>query len=110
MSSFRELGVTAELSDSLVARGITAPFPIQAATLPDALAGRDVCGRAPTGSGKTLAFGLAIAARKEVADPRQPWGLVLVPTRELAGRRPSRRFRRAGRLPEEAGVHLHAPD
>ncbi|HEY1635399.1 MAG TPA: DEAD/DEAH box helicase, partial [Acidimicrobiales bacterium] len=84
MSSFRELGVTAELSDSLVARGITAPFPIQAATLPDALAGRDVCGRAPTGSGKTLAFGLAIAARKEVADPRQPWGLVLVPTRELA--------------------------
>jgi superfamily II DNA/RNA helicase len=84
VSSFRELGVTAELSDSLVARGITAPFPIQAATLPDALAGRDVCGRAPTGSGKTLAFGLAIAARKEVADPRQPWALVLVPTRELA--------------------------
>src|SRR4051794_5192290 len=47
VSSFRELGVTAELSDSLVARGITAPYPIQAATLPDALAGRDVCGRAP---------------------------------------------------------------
>ena len=84
MSSFRELGVPAELSQSLAARGITTPFPIQAATLPDALAGRDVCGRAPTGSGKTLAFGLAIAARKEVAAPRRPWGLVLVPTRELA--------------------------
>jgi superfamily II DNA/RNA helicase len=82
--SFRELGVPAELSDSLAARGITEPFPIQAATLPASLAGRDVCGRAPTGSGKTLAFGLAIAARKEVADPRRPWGLVLVPTRELA--------------------------
>ena len=84
MSTFRELGVPAELSDSLAARGIIEPFPIQAATLPDSLAGRDVCGRAPTGSGKTLAFGLAIAARKEVAEPRRPWGLVLVPTRELA--------------------------
>jgi superfamily II DNA/RNA helicase len=84
VSTFRELGVPAELSDSLASRGITEPFPIQAATLPDSLAGRDVCGRAPTGSGKTLAFGLAIAARKEVADPRRPWGLVLVPTRELA--------------------------
>jgi superfamily II DNA/RNA helicase len=79
--TFRELGVPAELSDSLAARGITEPFPIQAAALPDSLAGRDVCGRAPTGSGKTLAFGLAIAARKEVVDPRRPWGLVLVPTR-----------------------------
>ncbi|HET6663906.1 MAG TPA: DEAD/DEAH box helicase, partial [Acidimicrobiales bacterium] len=84
MSTFRELGVPAELSDSLAARGITEPFPIQTATLPDGLAGRDVCGRAPTGSGKTLAFGLAIAARKEVAEPRRPWGLVLAPTRELA--------------------------
>ena len=74
----------AELADSLTARGITEPFPIQAATLPDALAGRDVCGRAPTGSGKTLAFGLALVARKEVAEPRRPRGLVLVPTRELA--------------------------
>ena len=55
----RRAGVPAELSDSLAARGIAEPFPIQAATLPDALAGRDVCGRAPTGSGKTLAFGLA---------------------------------------------------
>jgi superfamily II DNA/RNA helicase len=84
VSSFRELGLSAELSDALAARGILAPFPIQAATLPDALAGRDVCGRAPTGSGKTLAFGLAIAAHREVAEPRRPWALVLVPTRELA--------------------------
>ena len=81
---FRDLGVPAELADSLTARGIGEPFPIQAATLPDSLAGRDVCGRAPTGSGKTLAFGLAVAARKEVAEPHRPWGLVLVPTRELA--------------------------
>ena len=82
--TFRDLGVPAELADSLAARGIAEPFPIQAATLPDSLAGRDVCGRAPTGSGKTLAFGLAVAARKEVAEPNRPWGLVLVPTRELA--------------------------
>ena len=82
--SFAELGVPAALASHLAARGFDAPFPIQAATLPDALAGRDVCGRAPTGSGKTLAFGLAIAARREVAAPRRPWALVLVPTRELA--------------------------
>jgi superfamily II DNA/RNA helicase len=83
-ATFRDLGVPAEIVDSLTARGIAEPFPIQAATLPDGLAGRDVCGRAPTGSGKTLAFGIAIAARKEVAEPNRPWGLVLVPTRELA--------------------------
>jgi superfamily II DNA/RNA helicase len=83
-SSFAELGVPAALASHLAARGFDAPFPIQAAALPDALAGRDVSGRAPTGSGKTLAFGLAIAARREVAAPRRPWALVLVPTRELA--------------------------
>jgi superfamily II DNA/RNA helicase len=82
--SFAELGVPTALVAHLASRGIDAPFPIQAATLPDALAGRDVCGRAPTGSGKTLAFGLAIAARRDVAAPRRPWALVLVPTRELA--------------------------
>jgi superfamily II DNA/RNA helicase len=69
--------------------GINRPFPIQAATLPDCLAGRDVCGMAPTGSGKTLAFGLAILSRLP-AKPgprrgrRHPSALVLVPTRELA--------------------------
>jgi superfamily II DNA/RNA helicase len=57
---------------------------VQAATLPDALAGRDICGKAPTGSGKTIAFGLPLLARIEKATPRRPKGLVLVPTRELA--------------------------
>src|SRR4029453_581211 len=85
--SFAELGVPAPLCKSLARRGIVEPFPIQAATLPDALAGRDVAGKAPTGSGKTLAFGLVIAARAlggGPARPRRPRALVLVPTRELA--------------------------
>ena len=58
-SSFAALGLPAELVTLLAQRNIHEPFPIQAATIPDALAGRDICGRAPTGSGKTLAFGLA---------------------------------------------------
>ncbi|MHB1504086.1 MAG: DEAD/DEAH box helicase [Acidimicrobiales bacterium] len=82
--SFADLGVPADLFAVLSRRGITEPFAIQSATLPDALAGRDVCGQAPTGSGKTLAFGLTIAARVAAARPRHPRGLVLVPTRELA--------------------------
>ena len=87
---FSDLGVPPLLSAVLEQRGITTAFPIQAATLPDSLAGRDVCGMAPTGSGKTLAFGLAIMARL-AAKPgagrrgrRRPSALVLVPTRELA--------------------------
>ena len=87
MSSFADFGVPAPLCATLARRGITEPFPIQAATLPDALAGRDVAGKAPTGSGKTLAFGLTIAARAAKAgalEPRRPRALVLVPTRELA--------------------------
>jgi superfamily II DNA/RNA helicase len=65
---------------------VTVPFPIQGATLPNTLAGRDVLGRGRTGSGKTLAFGLALLARTAGlrAEPRQPLALVLVPTRELA--------------------------
>ena len=82
--TFAELGVPAALTTRLAARGITEPFPVQAATLPDAIAGRDLCGRAPTGSGKTLAFGLAIAMRLQPAKPHHPTALVLVPTRELA--------------------------
>lgn len=82
--SFADLGVPAELVSALTQRGITQPFPIQAATLREALAGRDLCGRAPTGSGKTLAFGIALAARVGRANPGAPRGLVLVPTRELA--------------------------
>jgi superfamily II DNA/RNA helicase len=83
-SSFADLGVPARLVDRLAARGIHEAFPIQAAALPDALAGRDVVGKAATGSGKTLAFGLPLIARLEPARPRRPHALVLVPTRELA--------------------------
>nr|MBA3654593.1 DEAD/DEAH box helicase [Actinomycetota bacterium] len=84
MPTFADLGVPADLTALLAQRGIKEPFPIQVATLPDALAGRDVCGRAPTGSGKTLAFGLALIEGTTTGKPRRPRGLVLVPTRELA--------------------------
>ena len=83
-TSFADLGVSAEAVRSLRARGITFPFPIQAQAIPPALAGEDVCGRAPTGSGKTIAFGLPIAARVERAGPGRPRALILAPTRELA--------------------------
>jgi superfamily II DNA/RNA helicase len=82
--TFAGLGVPDALCARLDELGIAEPFPVQAATLPDALAGRDVCGKAPTGSGKTIAFGLPLLARIEKAAPRRPKGLVLVPTRELA--------------------------
>ncbi|MER5971816.1 DEAD/DEAH box helicase [Streptomyces sp. NPDC002055] len=84
--SFADLDFPAGLHTALTAEGVTEPFPIQAATLPDALAGRDVLGRGRTGSGKTLAFGLAVLARTagQRAEPRQPLALVLAPTRELA--------------------------
>jgi superfamily II DNA/RNA helicase len=86
--TFADLGLPAPVVRSLAARGIHAPFSIQARTLPDALAGRDVLGRAQTGSGKTLAFGLPMLARLAGgSSPRRegaPRGLVLVPTRELA--------------------------
>ena len=82
--SFADLGVPSNLVDRLATQGITEAFPIQEAALPDALAGRDVVGKAITGSGKTLAFGLPLMARLGKARPRKPIGLVLVPTRELA--------------------------
>jgi superfamily II DNA/RNA helicase len=84
--TFASLGVPAGLSNVLSSQGLTEPFPIQAATLPDALAGRDVCGRAPTGSGKTLAFGLPVVAAVGAIGHRlrRPAALILVPTRELA--------------------------
>ena len=82
--TFADLGVPRDLSDSLRARGIESPFPIQTMTIPDGCAGRDVCGRAPTGSGKTLAFGIPLAMRVPSGRPGRPSGLVLVPTRELA--------------------------
>ncbi|MGW2083887.1 DEAD/DEAH box helicase [Streptomyces sp. NPDC001880] len=86
VSSFAELELPGPLLSALTAEGVTTPFPIQAATLPNALAGRDVLGRGRTGSGKTLAFGLAVLARTagRRADARRPSALVLVPTRELA--------------------------
>jgi superfamily II DNA/RNA helicase len=86
--SFDELGVPPVLSRALGDSGIISPFPIQAATLPDSLAGRDVLGRGRTGSGKTLAFVLPVIARLTQADsprqPRRPRALILAPTRELA--------------------------
>ena len=60
-TTFAELGVPDDLAENLARRSITEAFPIQAATVPDGLAGHDICGRAPTGSGKTLAFGLVLA-------------------------------------------------
>jgi superfamily II DNA/RNA helicase len=90
--TFAELGVHPDLCAELTSQGITTAFPIQALTIHDALAGRDVCGKAKTGSGKTLGFGLPMLQR--VADsekelvreggPARPRGLVLLPTRELA--------------------------
>ena len=85
--SFAQLGVPAFICDALAERGITMPFAIQAATIADGLAGRDVLGRAPTGSGKTLAFGVPSVANITAlgrSQPRRPAGLVLAPTRELA--------------------------
>jgi superfamily II DNA/RNA helicase len=83
-SGFAPLGVSADLCAALAERGITEPFPIQALAMPDALAGRDVCGKAKTGSGKTLAFGIPVIERLATAQPRHPLALALVPTRELA--------------------------
>lgn len=82
--SFAQLGVPESICRALDKRGITSPFEIQAATIADALAGRDVCGRAPTGSGKTLAFGIPLVATVEKGTSRRPRALVLAPTRELA--------------------------
>ncbi|WP_067226520.1 DEAD/DEAH box helicase [Streptomyces sp. NBRC 109706] len=86
VESFDQLELPAPLLAALGVEGVSIPFPIQAATLPNALAGRDVLGRGRTGSGKTLAFGLALLARTagQRAEPRRPLALVLVPTRELA--------------------------
>jgi len=86
-STFADLGLPQPLVRALARAGITTPFEIQRATVPDALAGRDVLGRGQTGSGKTLAFGLPVLARVAAGPktrPRHPRALVLVPTRELA--------------------------
>ena len=85
-TTFRDLGIAPALANALNAQGITSPFPIQIATLPDALAGHDILGRGQTGSGKTLAFGLALLTNisGKAAKPHKPLALVLTPTRELA--------------------------
>ena len=83
--TFVELGVSPELCAVLSAQGITTAFPIQAMTIADALAGRDVCGKAKTGSGKTLGFGLPMLQRIAASptfpivdgQPARPRGLVL---------------------------------
>src|SRR6266508_4330395 len=82
--TFDALGLSAALVVTLADQGITKPFPIQALTIADGLAGRDVCGKAKTGSGKTLAFGLPLLQKTARAEPKRPQSLVLVPTRELA--------------------------
>jgi superfamily II DNA/RNA helicase len=92
--TFESLGVSTELNKALADEGIVSAFPIQALTVADALAGRDVCGKAKTGSGKTLAFGVPMLQRVKAtrqvqgdqggARPARPLGLVLLPTRELA--------------------------
>jgi superfamily II DNA/RNA helicase len=84
MTTFAQLGLSDPLVRALDKMKITEPFPVQAATIPDVLAGKDVSGKAPTGSGKTLAFGLPLLARTGKAKPGRPTALVLAPTRELA--------------------------
>ncbi|MEU9419959.1 DEAD/DEAH box helicase [Streptomyces sp. NPDC051000] len=86
VEAFADLDMPEALLTALGAQGVSVPFPIQGATLPNTLAGRDVLGRGRTGSGKTLAFGLALLARTagQRAEPGQPLALILVPTRELA--------------------------
>jgi superfamily II DNA/RNA helicase len=83
-TTFAQLGLPDPLVRALQQNGLTAPFPVQAETIPDALAGRDIAARAPTGSGKTLAFGLPLLARIGRGRRNQPRALILAPTRELA--------------------------
>lgn len=88
ITTFTGLGISPSIAELLAPRGITEPTPIQAAAIPDALAGRDVLGRGRTGSGKTLAFGLPVLAKLARCDaptrPNRPRALILLPTRELA--------------------------
>lgn len=88
MSTFAELGLPTPLVAALATQGVTEPFPIQAATLPHTLAGRDVLGRGRTGSGKTYGFVLPVLARLAAGPtrrrPGRPRALILAPTRELA--------------------------
>ena len=79
------LGVDEQIVSSLIKRGLKTPFPIQGLTIPDALRGNDVCGKAKTGSGKTLAFGIPMVQNlDQPSGDNNPRGLIMVPTRELA--------------------------
>ena len=85
--TWSDLGIDADICEVLTKRGITSPFPIQALTIPDALSGKDVCGKAKTGSGKTLAFGIPMIQNLNLdikASSASLRVLILVPTRELA--------------------------
>ena len=82
--TFADLGVDPKVVRILEAQGIVSPFEVQIASIPDSMAGKDVCCRAPTGSGKTLAFGLPLLAKTTEARPCCPTSLILTPTRELA--------------------------
>ena len=84
VTTFSELGVPESMCDTLADQGITEPFAIQELTIAEALAGRDVCGKAKTGSGKTLAFGLPMLALTPRSADGRPTTLMLTPTRELA--------------------------
>ena len=110
---FRVLGVASDLVATLNKRGIHTPFPIQTLTIPDALVGKDVCGKAKTGSGKTLAFGLPMVENLSRADSHWVRGLILVPTRELALQvakelRPLARCRRLDLAPVYGGAPIEA--
>jgi superfamily II DNA/RNA helicase len=83
-ASFSDLGVSDDFVDTLARDGITTPFPIQTLTIPTAMSGRDITGKAQTGSGKTLAFGIPMLEKVGPPESKRPQGLVLVPTRELA--------------------------
>lgn len=98
--AFSDIGVSPELCAALSAAGIEVPFPIQQLTIEDALAGRDVCGKAKTGSGKTLAFGLPVLQRLSNSTSHTPRAMILVPTRELA----QQVFDELGPLGEAVGV------
>ncbi|MEV0737605.1 DEAD/DEAH box helicase [Streptomyces sp. NPDC050549] len=84
--TFASLGLPEGIVRKLAQNGVTAPFPIQAATIPDALAGKDILGRGRTGSGKTLSFGLPLLATLSGGrtERKRPRGIILTPTRELA--------------------------
>ncbi len=84
-TSFTDLGIAPDIVAELESQGITTPFPIQSLTIRDAIGGRDITGKAQTGSGKTLAFGIPMIMKVGTSKSKKPHGLILVPTRELAG-------------------------